>query len=73
MRLTLEDINSGVEKKLRVKKLIQCDSCHGQGTTESDGKRSCSTCGGAGVVYDVRNSIWSDAYAVSLSYLWRLW
>lgn len=60
VRLTLEDINSGVEKKLRVKKLIQCDSCHGQGTTESDGKRSCSTCGGAGVVYDVRNSIFGQ-------------
>ena len=50
VRLTLEDINSGVDKKLRVKKLIQCDGCHGQGTTESDGKRSCSTCGGAGEV-----------------------
>ena len=60
VRLTLEDINSGVEKKLRVKKLIQCDSCHGLGTTESDGKRSCSTCGGAGVVYDVRNSIFGQ-------------
>ena len=60
VRLTLEDINSGVDKKLRVKKLIQCDSCHGQGTTESDGKRSCSTCGGAGVVYDVRNSIFGQ-------------
>ena len=60
VRLTLEDINSGVDKKLRVKKLIQCDGCHGQGTTESDGKRSCSTCGGAGVVYDVRNSIFGQ-------------
>ena len=44
VRLTLEDINSGVDKKLRVKKLVSCDACHGHGTTESDGKRSCSRC-----------------------------
>lgn len=60
VRLTLEEINSGVDKKLRVKKDIQCSTCHGQGTTERDGKHSCSTCNGSGVVYSVSNSFFGQ-------------
>lgn len=57
VKLTLEDIDKGVEKKLKVKKYVHCSRCHGEGTTESDGKRSCSTCNGQGVVMQVQRTM----------------
>lgn len=57
MKLTLEEIEKGVEKKLKVKKYVHCSRCHGEGTTESDGKRTCGTCQGHGVVMQVQNTM----------------
>ncbi|MDY6149002.1 MAG: molecular chaperone DnaJ [Porphyromonas sp.] len=57
VKLTLKDVALGVEKKVKIKKDVSCSVCHGRGTTESDGKRTCSTCKGAGVVYTVTNTM----------------
>lgn len=48
--LSLEEIDKGADKTLKVKKHVHCSKCHGEGTTEADGKQSCSTCQGAGYV-----------------------
>jgi len=56
MSLTLKEIQAGVEKKLKIKKYISCDSCHGSGS--SSGQLStCSTCQGTGQVKQVSNSM----------------
>ena len=57
VRLTLEEIDKGVEKKLKVKKQVACSHCHGDGTTEKDGKKQCDTCHGSGVVISAQRSI----------------
>ncbi len=57
VKLTLAEIEQGVEKKLKVKKHVSCSSCSGNGTTSSDGKRSCSTCHGQGYVMQVQNTL----------------
>lgn len=56
VRLTLEEIDKGVEKKLKVKKHMGCTACRGEGTTERDGKSSCTHCHGHGVVTQVQNT-----------------
>ena len=57
VRLTLEEIDKGVEKKLKVKKQVACSHCHGDGTTEKDGKKQCDTCHGSGIVISAQRSI----------------
>ena len=47
VKLTLEEIRTGVEKKIRVKKNIPCEQCHGTGS--EDGRvDTCPTCHGTG-------------------------
>lgn len=49
VKLTLEEIATGVDKKIRVKKQILCPDCHGTGS--SDGQvDTCSQCHGTGRV-----------------------
>ncbi len=57
VRLTLEEIDQGVEKKLKLKKQKLCSKCHGERTTDPNGKSSCSTCHGQGVVMQVQNTL----------------
>lgn len=56
VRLNLEEIEKGVEKKLKVKKHINCSSCHGEGTTERDGRSTCTKCQGRGVITQMQNT-----------------
>lgn len=56
VRLTLAEISTGVQKKIKLKKDITCSHCHGEGTTDPKGKSTCSTCHGKGVVISVTQS-----------------
>ena len=56
VKLTLEEIASGVDKKIKVKKLVECDHCHGTGS--QDGKTgTCQTCKGSGRVVKTQRGI----------------
>ncbi len=55
--LTLEEIANGVEKKIKVKKYIECDECHGSGARGSDGYETCGTCHGTGQVTRITNTL----------------
>ncbi|MBR1786006.1 MAG: molecular chaperone DnaJ [Paludibacteraceae bacterium] len=56
VKLTLEEIQTGVEKKIKVKKLVACPHCHGSGS--EDGKtETCPTCKGAGRVTHTQRGI----------------
>ena len=55
MSLTLEEIESGVKKTIKVKKRIKCQTCKGSGAKDGAIK-NCLTCGGAGVVRQVRST-----------------
>lgn len=57
VRLTLEEIDQGVEKKLKVKKHVHCSHCHGKRTSDPSGTSSCHTCKGQGVVMQVQNTM----------------
>jgi len=56
VRLTLEEINTGVEKKIKVNKYISCTHCKGSGAEGGSAYSTCSTCRGTGQVTRVTNT-----------------
>lgn len=47
VKLTLEDISTGIEKKIKVKKAVACPHCHGTGSEDGQ-TETCNTCHGSG-------------------------
>lgn len=56
VKLTLEEISKGVEKKLKVSKFITCETCKGTGAHDSGSFHKCNTCNGSGQVHKVTNT-----------------
>ena len=57
VRLTLEEIANGVEKKIKVNKQTICKTCDGTGARDKSSFQTCKTCGGSGAVRRVTNTI----------------
>jgi len=57
VKLTLKEIATGVEKKIKVKKYVSCSQCNGSGAEDSNSTATCDTCRGSGVVTRVTNTI----------------
>lgn len=56
VKLTLEEIAKGVEKKLKVQKYVACKECSGSGARGGGSYNTCSTCHGSGQVTRVTNT-----------------
>lgn len=63
--LTLEEIASGVSKKIKLNHLKECDVCKGSGARPNSTKQRCPTCGGAGEVRQISRSILGQFVNVS--------
>ncbi|MCM1108525.1 MAG: molecular chaperone DnaJ [Clostridium sp.] len=57
VRLSYQDIATGVTKKFKVKKKVTCTHCHGTGAEGSGATETCPTCHGSGVVTHTQQSI----------------
>jgi len=57
VKLTLEEIANGAEKKIKVNKQITCKTCDGTGAKDKSSVSTCKTCGGSGAVRRVTNTI----------------
>jgi len=57
VKLSLEDILKGVEKKIKVNKYVACNVCSGSGGEPGTSPSTCSTCNGAGQVTRISNTI----------------
>ena len=57
VRLTLEEISTGVTKKFKVRKDVPCSHCHGTGAEDGSGTETCPTCHGRGVITHTTQSI----------------
>ncbi|RME19072.1 MAG: molecular chaperone DnaJ [Bacteroidetes bacterium] len=56
VKLTLEEIATGLTKKIKIKKQVTCNACHGTGA--KNGKMSvCSTCKGSGILIKTQQTI----------------
>jgi molecular chaperone DnaJ len=62
--LTLEEVASGVERKLRVELQEPCSGCEGSGAAEGTAPVRCSTCGGAGEVRRMQRSFLGQLVSV---------
>lgn len=56
VKLSLEEIAHGVEKKIKVNKYISCSSCRGTGAKSGNAYQTCSTCKGSGHVTRVTST-----------------
>ncbi|AHW60177.1 molecular chaperone DnaJ [Draconibacterium orientale] len=57
VKLNLQEIVNGVEKKIKVKKYVACQHCSGTGAKNGSSYSTCGTCGGAGQVTRVQNTL----------------
>ncbi|MFN4081265.1 MAG: molecular chaperone DnaJ [Saprospiraceae bacterium] len=56
LKLTLEEVATGVRKTIKVRKQVVCSACKGSGSREGGSVDVCPTCKGAGQVRQVRNT-----------------
>ncbi|MDR3227114.1 MAG: molecular chaperone DnaJ [Prevotellaceae bacterium] len=64
IKLTLEEIVKGVEKKVKINKLVACNHCHGSGA--KDGKyNTCQSCNGSGKTVKIVRSVFGQMQQVS--------
>jgi molecular chaperone DnaJ len=54
--LTLEEIESGVAKKIKVKKHQTCSTCNGSGAKDRNSIGTCGTCNGSGYVRQIKST-----------------
>lgn len=50
VKLTLEEVAAGVEKKIKLKRNVKCETCDGTGADSPSDFQTCSMCGGAGEI-----------------------
>jgi molecular chaperone DnaJ len=65
VKLNLEEIANGAEKKIKVHKYVSCKSCDGTGARGGSSYSTCSTCQGSGQVRRVSNTFLGQMQTVT--------
>jgi molecular chaperone DnaJ len=65
LRLTYEEIARGVNKNIKVKKYVPCQTCSGSGAKDKGSVQTCQTCGGSGQVRKVQNTFLGQMQTVT--------
>jgi molecular chaperone DnaJ len=63
LRVSLEEVATGIEKTIRVKLLQRCATCQGKGSTDGE-PTTCPTCHGSGEVRQAQRSIFGQFVSV---------
>ncbi len=58
--MSLEEIATGAEKKIKIRYQDRCDDCHGTGARETSRVVNCPACGGSGEVRQVSRSVFGQ-------------
>ena len=66
LKLTLEEIASGVSKKLKIKKQVKCQQCSGTGAEAGTSTKTCPVCHGSGEVKTVSRSVFGQFVNISV-------
>ncbi len=66
LKLDLEQIAKGVEKKIRIKRHTSCTACSGNGAKNGTDLKNCPTCNGAGQVKRVQNTMLGQMVSTSV-------
>ncbi|HEX8350988.1 MAG TPA: molecular chaperone DnaJ [Hymenobacter sp.] len=65
LKLDLEEIANGVEKKIKVKRYVACNTCSGSGAKNGTDVKDCGTCHGQGQVKRVVNTMLGQMVSAS--------
>jgi molecular chaperone DnaJ len=65
LKLTLDEVAHGCEKKIKVKRQVSCDTCGGSGAKDKSSVKSCTTCNGSGQVRKVVNTMLGQMVSAS--------
>ena len=60
VQLTLEEAATGVEKQIKIKRLVKCSACDGKGSAPGSEPVVCDVCRGQGQVKHVQRSIFGE-------------
>jgi len=60
LKLNLEEIATGVSKKLKLRKLIKCDECGGTGAETGTSLKTCPVCNGSGEIRNISRSVFGQ-------------
>lgn len=66
VKLTLKEIANGVTKKLKINKMIACDTCGGTGAKTPNSYTTCSNCNGSGYVTQVVNTFFGRTQSTTV-------
>lgn len=65
LKLNLEEVSNGVEKKIKVKRHVTCKACSGNGSKNGTSLQNCGTCGGSGQVKRVVSTMFGQMMSAS--------
>ncbi len=60
LKLSLEEISTGVSKKIKIKKSIKCTECSGSGAEAGTSNKTCPVCQGRGEIRNVSRSVFGQ-------------
>jgi molecular chaperone DnaJ len=66
VKLNLNEIASGTEKKIKVNKYVICETCGGTGAADSKSYSDCTTCHGSGHVTRISNTLLGQMQTTSV-------
>jgi len=65
LKLNLQEIANGAEKKIKVKRHVTCTTCAGNGSKNGTAVQTCTTCGGTGQTRKVVNTMLGQMVSTS--------
>lgn len=64
--ITLQEVATGVRKRVLIRALDPCGTCNGTGSPDEGGAATCTTCQGAGQVRTVQRSVFGQFVSASV-------
>jgi molecular chaperone DnaJ len=69
--LTLEEIATGLERTIKVKRMVQCEPCDGSGVAAGSSRKTCPQCKGSGRVRTVSQTLFGTIQQVGVCSMCR--
>ena len=66
VKMTLNEVAKGTEKKLRIPRMKSCDHCHGTGAKDGTALETCPTCKGSGVEVHMQRTMFGTMQSQSV-------
>lgn len=66
VKVSLKDVMNGVDKVLKIPRMVACEHCNGTGAKDGTSFRTCSSCGGSGYVTGVQQTMFGPQHVQSV-------